>query len=299
MRTRALHTGSLFASVAVLATCLGATAGCGSARETGNHTEAAAQRARQVADAWDGSTAAEAWRTGYYPMGEAAQPPQSGLQGKEDQRAYEIQHFVLRSELPTSAPKDGRVVWESGGSLTLPLVEAQQTYETMARFRGDEPHLTVTGAKLGEMTLATSRGPASVPAWLFTLEGYESPLKRPAIRPSKLPPPPVRPAGSDTTLLKQIDRLVQVAGNGRAVTVRAFHGACDDGPAVDVLETRESVVLSASVKGVKDGPCAGVLKTRQVTVQLNRPLGDRVLLDARTGRPVPYGNPREPSPSWS
>ncbi|MFF0399559.1 hypothetical protein ACFYSJ_27915 [Streptomyces sp. NPDC005248] len=68
----------------------------------------------------------------------------------------------------------------------------------------------------------------------------------------------------------------------------ANHGACDDGPAVDVLETGGTVVLSASVVGTKDGPCTSQLLAKEVTVKLDRPVGDRVLLDAFTGRPVPH-----------
>ncbi|MEU6012213.1 hypothetical protein [Streptomyces sp. NPDC047453] len=54
-----------------------------------------------------------------------------------------------------------------------------------------------------------------------------------------------------------------------------------------VLETDGSVVLSTSVVGTKEGPCTADLLGEMVTVKLDRPLGDRVLLDAFTGRPVP------------
>jgi hypothetical protein len=51
-------------------------------------------------------------------------------------------------------------------------------------------------------------------------------------------------------------------------------------------------VLSASVKGHKDsGTCTKQAKMQQVTVKLERPVGDRVLLDARTAQPVPYKGP--------
>jgi hypothetical protein len=69
---------------------------------------------------------------------------------------------------------------------------------------------------------------------------------------------------------------------------------------VDVLETRGSVVLASSVKPRKhEGLCSKQAEMRSVTVALDRPLGDRVLLDAITGRPVPYRPPLGPSPSWS
>jgi hypothetical protein len=69
--------------------------------------------------------------------------------------------------------------------------------------------------------------------------------------------------------------------------VLAKHGACDDGPAVDVLETEGSVVLSASIRGTSDGPCTSQSLAKKVTVKLRRPVGERILLDAFTGRPVP------------
>ncbi|MFD3914465.1 hypothetical protein [Streptomyces sp. NPDC058603] len=272
----------------------GALAGCG-----GDKADREA-RAREVAEAWAGSQAAEVWGAGYYPMGEVVQPPRSGFHGDADERAYATGKFVLRGELPTIPHKDGQVRWESGGSLTLPLTDARTAYESVARGGGDEPRLTVTAVKLGEMTLPTSRGPATIPAWLFSLEGYDTPLKRVALAPSKLPGPPVKTA-EDTPAdeLAPLGRLVEVARDGRSVTVMANHGSCDDGPAVDVLETSDGVVLSAYVVGTKDGPCTADLRHEELTVRLDRPVGDRIVLDAYTGRPVPYGQPNQPSASWS
>ncbi|WP_327191364.1 hypothetical protein [Streptomyces xinghaiensis] len=278
----------------------GVLAGCGSDRAGDRREEVrsseptpapeATARARRVADAWDGSRAAEVWGTGYHPMGEEVQLPESAFHTEADQRAYATGNFVLRSELPASSPDHGRVTWERGGSLTLPLMTARAAYESVDRGGGDGPRLTVTGAKLGEMTLATSRGPAIVPAWLFTLEGYDTPLRRAALGPSKLPEPPIKPVGeTPTDELAPLGRLVEVAGDGRSVTVMANHGSCDDGPAVDVLETGGSVVLSAWVVDPEKGPCTSELRSEKVTVKLDRPMGGRVLLDAFTGRPVANG----------
>lgn len=91
-----------------------------------------------------------------------------------------------------------------------------------------------------------------------------------------------------------------MSADGRSVTVVAVHGVCDNGPAVDVLETHGSVVLSVSVKEQTDsGHCTKQGKLQQLKVQLGRPLGDRVLLDALTGEPIPYKSSHGPSPSWS
>lgn len=298
MRTTTSRTVQLLTALGLLA------AGCGTATQSVEGTDPAPEtrtRAREVAEAWDGSPAAETWRKGYYPMADAVQPPEDAFHSAADKEAYLTDNFELRGDLPDSPQKNGKVSWRNGGSLTLPLMGAWEAYERADRTSGPAPYLTVTGAKLGETTLATSRGPATVPAWLFTIEGYDTPLKRVALDPSKLPEPPIGPA-RDTPSgdLWELNELVEVAEDGRSVTVHAFHGACDDGPAVDVLETDGSVVLSAYVVDTEDEglPCTANLLIDKVTVELNRPLADRILLDAFTGRPVPHGNPTGPSPSW-
>ncbi|NEA61871.1 hypothetical protein [Streptomyces sp. SID12488] len=311
MRTHTTRTTTRRTLVLALTTALFAV-GCGSekagdigttkprARDTSSPS---AGRAQQVADAWDGSKAAKAWLKGYFPMGDAAQPPAGGFHSKDDKTAYEERSYVLRGELPATATEEGKVQWEGGGSLTLPLLDARQTYSALNRYgNSGDPHLTVTGAKLGGMTIATSRGPATVPAWLFTLEGYDEPLRRVALRPSKLPKSPIGELGESPTELMPIPRLVDVSGDGQTVTVLANHGACDDGPRVKALETGGSVVLTATVDDGKqdpDLPCADIMLEKKVRVELDRPLGDRILLDAYMGRPVPYGEGNWASPSWS
>ncbi|MFJ7945933.1 hypothetical protein ACIQ6K_20105 [Streptomyces sp. NPDC096354] len=292
MRTRAARTADLLVVFALFTVGTGAVTGCGSGSRQVRGADQAPEshdRARRVADAWDGSKAAEVWAEGYYPMGEVVQLPENAFRSGSDKLAYGARNLVLRGELPATTQKDGQVKWESGGSLTLPLMGARDAFATVAGGSSDGPHLTVTMVELGEMSLATSRGPAMVPAWLFALEGYDTPLKRVALSPSKLPEAPIKPAGEvPTDELAPLGRMVEVAGDGRSVTVMANHGACDDGPAVDVLETGGSVVLSASVVGTKDGPCTSQLLAKEVTVKLDRPVGDRILLDAFTGRPVPH-----------
>ncbi|MEU8470554.1 hypothetical protein AB0F30_22065 [Streptomyces sp. NPDC029006] len=190
--------------------------------------------------------------------------------------------------------------WGSGKTLTRPLIGANQAYQSFALNRSDGRRLTVTGAKLGTTTIVTSRGKATVPAWLFTLESYDTPLKRIAGTPSKLPRPPIGQARQDSAGgLRNVARLAGTAADGRSITVRATHGSCDDGPVVKALETDETVVLYASIAGARSGPCAAEMIEQSVKVELRKPLGDRLLLNALTGRPVPYGDPNGTSPSWS
>ncbi|MFE2825165.1 hypothetical protein [Streptomyces sp. NPDC059271] len=302
-----MRTVNLLVALALSVSGAGVLAGCGTEKATGNDGEVhrtgslparVADRALRVADAWDDSEAAAMWRKGYYPMGEVIQPPQD--LHHDDMHAYETGNFDLAGDLPPAPPKVGRATWESGGSLTLPLVDPQKAYQATDRASSPGPRLVVTGAKLGAMTVATSRGPATVPAWLFTLQGYATPLRRAAVNPSKLPHPPIEPArGEPTDVLTPLGGLSKVAADGRSVTVVATHGSCDNGPAVEALETGGSVVLSASVVGSKDGICTSEMLGRKVTIHLKRPVGERMLLDASTGRPVPYSEWPRTSPSWS
>jgi hypothetical protein len=291
LRTHAARIVDVLVVLGLFTAATVAVAGCDSDRTVSRDASPAPEpyvRAHQVADAWDGSPAAEAWAKGYYPMGETVQLPASAFRTDADKRAYAAHAFVLHGGLPAAPQKDGQVKWVRGGSLTLPLAGAREAYESMAGGSHEGPHLVVTGARLGEMALATSRGPATVPAWLFSLEGYDTPLRLTAVSPSKVPQPPITPAGElPTDDLAPLGGLVTVVGDGHFVTVLAHHGACDEGPAVDVLETDGSVVLSASVVGTKDGPCTQQLLGKEVTVRLQQPVGDRILLDAFTGRPVP------------
>ncbi|MFJ8053263.1 hypothetical protein [Streptomyces luteogriseus] len=85
-------------------------------------------------------------------------------------------------------------------------------------------------------------------------------------------------------ILAPLGGLTKTAQDGRSLTVVGTHGSCDDGPTVKTLETSGSLVLSASTTGSEDGP---------------RPLGERIVLDAFTDRPVPYGEWPGTSQSWS
>ncbi|MEU6443758.1 hypothetical protein [Streptomyces sp. NPDC047046] len=184
------------------------------------------------------------------------------------------------------------MTWAGRAPVVRPLVGARASYARMA-LGGDgegKPHLTVSGARLGTMTVATTRGPATVPAWLFALDGYDTPLRRAAVTPSPAPRSPIAP--TRTLPGERVDRLAGVGADGRTVTVVVAHGVCDDGPRVAVLETRGSVVLSASVaKGRRPGLCTKQARLTPVRVRLKQPLGGRVLLDALSGAPVPYKEP--------
>lgn len=259
-----------------------------------------AERARQVSEAWTGSEAARVWREGYFPLGDPVRLPEGAFHNDADKQAYQRQNFEVRASLPGAPPKKGEIRWRGGGSLAVPVVSARAAYEKVGGGSSPGPRLVLTGARLGEMTIHTSRGSATVPAWHFTIKGYDTPLKRVAVVASKLPRPPVKPVRDLTSDLWELAGLDSVSRDGRTVVLRAHHGSCDDGPGVAVLESEDNVVFSAWFRNPSDGPCTKELRAKKVTVKLDRPVGDRMLLDAFTGRPVPYeGSPWTRSSSWS
>jgi hypothetical protein len=119
MRVMKSRTISPLVTVACSAVGLGAVAGCGVEEGTGRSAAGTENRARQVAAAWDGSSAADAWRAGYFPMGEAVQLPRGGLHGKADEQAFRRQVFVLRdASLVLLADK----AVELGASVHMPRI---------------------------------------------------------------------------------------------------------------------------------------------------------------------------------
>ena len=73
-----------------------------------------------------------------------------------------------------SGPLPGLVRWADGTTLRLPLLTARAAFAELAVQRPcGGPYacgqLTVTGAQPGVVTVHTSRGLASVPAWRFTV----------------------------------------------------------------------------------------------------------------------------------
>ncbi|MEU4091825.1 hypothetical protein [Streptomyces sp. NPDC026673] len=261
--------------------------GCGAQTVSGaGDSGASAGRMREVAEAWRGAEAARLWREGFYPLEDVVRLPEGAFRTDADKQAYLTRNFALRGKLPGKAP-EGRIRWADGTSRPVTPMTAQQAYELLGKgSTGRKDPLTVTKATFGEMTLLTSGGEARVPAWHFTIAGYDTPLQRVAIRPAKSPEAPIDALTEVTDDSMPLHGLREVAEGGRSVTVRAGHGACDDGAAVDVLETRDSVVLSASIVGSGDGVCTKQLVIDPVTVRLERPLGGRILLDAFTGAPV-------------
>jgi hypothetical protein len=249
----------------------------------------ASPRMEEVADAWQGSDEAAEWREGYYPIDGPVQLPDGGLAEGRDQRAYNRGAFTLDTALPNGTTRDQRIRWENGESMWVTPMSAEAALGIVdtGAAQGPGPTLEVTGAEAGETQLHTSRGPATVPAWHFTIEGYDTPLIIASVEVPEALNAPVGPMEGDPGPARPLEGVVSVSGDGTSVTLLAGRGACDGGTDVDVYETEESVVFAGLVTGEFDDPevaCTSQLITDPVTVELDQPVGERALLDSFNGK---------------
>ncbi|MGI3200184.1 hypothetical protein ACRJ4W_19900 [Streptomyces sp. GLT-R25] len=135
---RTAHLRRLLVGLTLFATAAVGVTSCGDKYgDAGTHDPArAAERARQVSDAWEGSAAARVWREGYFPLGDPVQLPEGAFHSDADKQAYQSQNLEIRGSLPGAPPKKGEVRWRGGGSLAVPVVSARAAYEQIGRGSG-------------------------------------------------------------------------------------------------------------------------------------------------------------------
>jgi hypothetical protein len=154
--------------------------------------------------------------------------------------------------------------------------------------------LKVTGATLSTVQIQTSRGPATAPAWEFTIQGTSLRATRVAFsqaqtvtvtRPSWDP--------NDTPAGMAIDSATTTTSSKR-LTVK-FTGAprpgtepCGADYTTEAVESAHAVVVIVLAHPhATDEVCTAIGWGRTATVDLGRPLGDRAVLEVVRGLPVP------------
>ncbi|GGZ94732.1 hypothetical protein GCM10010329_15230 [Streptomyces spiroverticillatus] len=254
-----------------------------------------APRMRAVAKAWEGSAALTAMQRGFHPLARfRTTVPPGGLRSAADRTAHLKGAYVVAGELPDTRPQP-RATWPDGTTRKAATLTAREAVEFLGEGSNDPDGghtLKVTGARLGTTEVATSRGPTRVPAWLFTVAGYDAPFTYPALAAPTFPDSPIAPLprlyGADAAATGGPG---SVTVEGRTLTVTVTHGSCTGPSAVKALESGDTVVLAVSVlprkrpRGPDEG-CDLALRHSRATVELARPVGDRILLEAQQGIPV-------------
>jgi hypothetical protein len=142
--------------------------------------------------------------------------------------------------------------------------------------------------------IQTTRGPATAPAWEYTLQGSDVRVTRVAVAPSATvtvtPPswdPYNAPAGisveSATTSLSS--RQLTVSFTGAPDPASKPCGVDYTGEAVE--SANAVVVIVYEHPHAAGEACADVGARRSTTVELAQPLGERAVLEVRQGLPVP------------
>jgi hypothetical protein len=248
-----------------------------------------------VTSQWNRSATARIWRTGLVVLDASdltPVPSGAGFGSQQQKAAFASGHFKLSGTLP-AAPPPGLVRWADGTTLRLPPLTARAAFSELSAQRpcGACGQLTVTGATPGMVTVRTSRGPASVPAWNFTVPGLGWKVSEVAIARSAfavLPAyGPTPPAGQNTP---GIGGLAKVSADGRTLTLIFIGSACDAASGAYRYESDDTVVVGSWEKPVAgNAPCPAMGVEHTARVLLTRPLGTRALLDVASGLPLASG----------
>ena len=215
----------------------------------------------------------------------------------------EAGRFEAAGDLPAAPRKKGEAVWSGGRRLSLPLLSAQEALRLLAVDEGCPQcgRHVVTGARLTTMRLSTTRGPATVPAWEFSLKDTKTRILRMALDSG----PPVRvdpPAGSsDDVPDGAAAESARVDGKRLTVTLTgAREGAdqpCGEDYAAEAIESDTAVAVLVQVRRYSgptpqappgtDFGCLTVGFPRTATVTLAEPLNGRAVLEVQQGQPIP------------
>ena len=187
------------------------------------------QRAQVVLSRWADAVAAAGEHATVTPVGELT--GQIGdweeAVGANNKLALMAGMVASASPLSEQAPPDGEVSWQDGTRTKVPLLSAQDAIAAIASTTAapcaDCTMLLVTGAELASGPIQTSRGPATAPIWVFTLQGTDVKVTRVAIA----DPVVVAPDDVGSQLGLAIESASGSVG-GTELTV-AFVGAPDPG----------------------------------------------------------------------
>jgi hypothetical protein len=264
-------------------------------------------RGRQVADEWQAMPSAVR-RGGFSPLQALTMEP-GDLSEPWDTYVYRGAYW-LRTELPSPPAGPGQVRFANSEPMAVPLVAADQAFSKVNKVvcAADRPllepgqpdpsgkacfALPVTEVRLGEVPMQTTRGPATVPAWLFTVPGLPAPIARVAVSPEAITESPP-PLSTMSPRLGTVMLSPMIVDHVDGTTVHFwFDIACHRVVGAVAHETADVVVLGVQVESPRRGMvCAAVIVPRLISVTLAAPVGRRLLVGVG-GALENYVTPRE------
>ncbi len=208
-------------------------------------------------------------------------------------------HLFPEVALPVAPQRPGTIKWADGASRRVALVSADDVLAAHRQEGSDGcdgcAPLPVTGARLVTMQVHTTTGEATVPAWEYTLKGTALRVRYAAVGGSDVvtvtSPPwdPNNPQGG------QAIEAATTVKNSTHLTV-SFTGAhgpasepCGEDYHAETIESDNAVIVILAIeprRGADNEVCNAMGYRRTESVRLDRPLGDRAVLEGRQGTPV-------------
>jgi hypothetical protein len=265
--------------------------------------------ARQAAADWRTSGLNRAWRAGLVLIDDpTVVPDNANFTSKSESESLSGGWFRLAATLPGGGPTAGQVRWSDGTAARVATLDAQTIYSQMShpvRCGGPTcPYHTVTGARPSTVTVLTSRGKATVPAWEFITAGPPYHFKRVAADPGALIPlrlpeyatgaahfTPIPPRGDPSSVTPD-------PADSRRIKFKFGGDPCAERWGVLSYETGSVIVVSTWNSGriqahdrsycdPRHATLELLIAQREATVHLRDPLGSRTVL-------VLYGGPLNP-----
>lgn len=219
-----------------------------------------------------------------------------GAEGDDLKAAAMSGPLILATALPGAPAGSGSIRWADGTTRSVPVMSAEEALG-MRRPQdcGDCGPVTITGARPVTMRVDTTAGPATVPAWEYTLKGTAVRVIHAAVGRSDMvtvvPPswdPNAPPYGESI-------ESATTRRNSTELTV-SFTGArgpasepCGEDHHAEAIESGNAVIVIHIIERRHlDGneTCTLIGYTRTETVTLAQPLGERAVLEGREGLPV-------------
>ncbi len=279
-------------------------------------------------EGWQESGLDSAWHTKLVAIDGLSQPgPGTGPMYRPEaiwaSDAFHNGHYRLATTLPDTPQPKHAITFPDGKKMSVDVLAAKWTFVTMDHGDGDpacagQPGcvLTVTGVRLGKTTMRTSRGTIEVPAWYFTVKELFVPVVTVAIDPSAITmfnpsswakSVSDRPEDGYLFSVNWMSTPAAPAEQGRTLTVSYGKSACDRERRGLVYETNTMIFVSGfaapyRVDGHVPDPCVAPLPGDTAKIQLQKPIGSRIIFDVFTGTPLIFdGNrgwrPNEPGPN--
>ena len=282
------------AAVAVLGGC-----GPGGSGPGGDDPGRLRQQARDALVRYDNAVLDAGGPQSFVPVGDLTGQlgdwePTNG----DNKQALQSGRVVAATALPAAPQPAGKVAWDNGAVQTISLISADEALQQLAAAgAGRCPEcvpLEVTGARLVTARIQTTRGPATAPAWEYTLRETAVRVTRVAVAGSaavEITPPswdPYNPPGGLAI------ESATTTTPGRQLTV-AFTGApgpgsqpCGADYSAEAVESANAVVVIVIARPhAANETCPAIGARRTTTVDLAQPLGERAVLEVQQGLPVP------------